>query len=134
MPLLQSGCSRDDSGIASVKSGTHQKDGGDAAYYLGEVLSFFGKEWTSKKGEFAVGEPLLEDLVAAEGVGPDIGGDGGPQGVAVEIDIDAGVAEEGEGLVEGEGFGGGEGGELFAFGFGPVSGRWDSGNCSEFGI
>ena len=70
-------------------------------------------------GELAVAEPLFEDLVAAEGVIPDVDGDGGPVGVAVEIDIDAGFAEEGEDVFQSEGLGGGEGGEFFALGFSP---------------
>ena len=54
-------------------------------------------------GEFAVAEPLIEDLVSAEGAIPDMDGDGGPMGFAVQINIDAGFAEEGEGRIKGEG-------------------------------
>jgi hypothetical protein len=77
------------------------------------------------RGELAVAEPLLEDLVSAEGVIPDMDGDGGPVGVAVEMDIDAGFAEKtlpcprigtwGTRSL----LGGGESGEFLALGSGP---------------
>ena len=52
-------------------------------------------------GELAVAEPFFEDLIAAESVIPDVNGDGGPVGVAIEMDIDAGFAEQGERVVTG---------------------------------
>jgi hypothetical protein len=60
-------------------------------------------EGALKKGEFAVAEPLFEDLVAAEGVVPDVGGNGGPEDFPVEIDINAGLSEESDGGFESEG-------------------------------
>ena len=57
---------------------------------------------TSEEREFAVGEPFFEDLVAAEGVGPDVMWDGGPAGGAVQAEIDADVSTNLEGLVKGE--------------------------------
>ena len=41
---------------------------------IGKVLDFFGFEGTVEDGAFAVGEPFLEDLVAAEFVGPNCSG------------------------------------------------------------
>ena len=40
----------------------------------------------------AVGEPFLEDLVAAELVVPDGGGDVSPVGAVVEVYVEGGVA------------------------------------------
>ena len=42
-----------------------QQDAGDPAGGFGEVLDFVGLERPAEDGAFAVGEPLLEDLVAA---------------------------------------------------------------------
>ena len=39
-----------------------------------------GWRWTAQDGAFSVGEPLLEDLVASELVGPDGGWDVSPVG------------------------------------------------------
>ena len=47
------------------------EDAGDAADVVGEVLVFVGGEGAAEEGGLAVAEPLLEDLVAAEGVVPD---------------------------------------------------------------
>ena len=44
---------------------------------------------------FAVGEPFLEDLVAAKFVVSDVGGDVLPVGAAVEVDVVGGLAEDG---------------------------------------
>ena len=41
----------------------------------------------------AVGEPLFEDLVAAQLVVPDGGGYVAPAGVAVEVNVEGAVAE-----------------------------------------
>jgi hypothetical protein len=60
--------------VAGVESGAEKEDGGDAADDLGEVFGFVLVEGTAEQGEFAVTEPLLEYLVAAEGVVPDVEG------------------------------------------------------------
>ena len=50
---------------------------------------------------FPVGEPLLEDLVAAELVVPHVHGDVAPIGVVVQVDVEGGVAEGGWPLGQG---------------------------------
>ena len=91
----------EDGAVAGVESGTEEENGGDAANDLSEVGGFFGAEGTVQEGrcglrsELAVAEPFLQDLIAAKGVIPDVDGDGGPVGVAVEINIDARFAEQG---------------------------------------
>jgi len=62
---------------------------------VGEMLDFFGFEGAVEDGAFAVGEPFFEDLVAAEFVGPDRGGDIAPEGAVVQVDIEGGFAERG---------------------------------------
>lgn len=47
------------------------EDAGDAADVVGELLGFVAGEGAGEEGGLAVPEPLLEDLVAAEGVVPD---------------------------------------------------------------
>lgn len=70
--------------IAGVKGRAEEEDGGDAADDLGEVFGFVLVEGAAEEGVFAVAEPFFEDLVAAEGVVPDVDGDGGPEGFAIE--------------------------------------------------
>ena len=83
------------------------------------MLDFLGSQRAGEEGAFAVGEPLLEHLVAAEFVAPDVGGDVAPEGVGVQVDVEGGVAQGGEG--------GGEGGAFFrgvgAFGGAALAGH-----------
>ena len=55
---------------------------------------------------FAVGQPFLEDLVTAQLVGPDGGGEVTPIGAGVEIDVEGGFAEGGNPIAQGCAFGG----------------------------
>ena len=73
------------------------------------MLDFCGLEGAVENRLFAVGEPFLEDLVAAEFVAPDVGGDVAPVGAVVEVDVVGGLAEVGDGVAEGFSFGGGVG-------------------------
>ena len=85
-----------------------QQYGGDAAGGLGEVVDFVGVKGAAEDGSLAVGEPLLQDLVAAELVFPDGGGDVAPVGAVVEVDVISGWAEDGlGGWGIGVGWGGG---------------------------
>ena len=94
--------------IAGVEGGAKKKDSSDTADDLGEVGGLFGAQGAVEQGrgwlggELAVAEPLLEDLVSAEGVVPNMDGNGGPVGVAVEVDFDAGFAQESQSFVGGE--------------------------------
>ena len=69
------------------------------------MLDFFGAERAVEDAAFAVGEPFLEDLIAAEPVAPDGGGDVAPEGAVVEIHVEGRGTEGGEGV--------GQGGALF---------------------
>ena len=54
--------------------GHRQDDSLNPPCHIGEVLDFFWLEGAVEDVAFAVGEPFLGDLVAAEFVGPDGGG------------------------------------------------------------
>jgi hypothetical protein len=75
----EAGGGGEDGLVAGVEGGAEEEDGGDAAGYLGEVTGFVFVEGAAEEGVLAVAEPLFEDLVAAEGVVPDVDGDGGPE-------------------------------------------------------
>ena len=66
---------------------------------------------------FPVGQPLLEDLVAAQLVVPNGGRDVPPAGAVVQLDVDGGVAED-DGC--------------FALGLRVVCGCW--GSCVSFAL
>ena len=70
----------------------HGQDRSNAAGGIGEVPDFFGAEGAGEDGALPVGEPLLEDLVAAELVAPDGGGDVAQEGVGIEVDVEGRVA------------------------------------------
>ena len=82
------------------------QDGGDAAGGVGEVPHLLGVHVSAEDLVLAVGEPLLEDLVAAQLVGPDGGGYVVPAGVAVEVDVEGAVAECAGGVTQGLSLGG----------------------------
>ena len=65
-----------------------REEGGDAADVVGELLGFVAGEGEAEEGGLAVAEPLFEDLIAAEGVGPDGFGDVFPAGGSVEVDAE----------------------------------------------
>jgi hypothetical protein len=57
--------------ITGVKSRAEEKDRRDAANDLGELTGFFLTQGAAQQGLFPITEPLLGDLVAAEGILPD---------------------------------------------------------------
>jgi len=67
---------------------------------LREIARLVFMKRATQERFLAVAEPLLEDLVAAKGVFPYVGGDGGPECCMVEVDIDAARAEENESIIE----------------------------------
>lgn len=69
-----------------VQLPVQREDGGNAADVVGELLGFVAGERAAKEGGLAVAEPFLEDLVAAESVGPDGFGGVFPAGGGVEVD------------------------------------------------
>ena len=68
---------------------------------IGEVLDFLRSERAGEDVVLSVGEPFLEDLVAAELVAPDGGGDVAPEGVGIEVDVEGGVAKGGQAVAKG---------------------------------
>ena len=71
---------------------------------VGEVLDFFRAQRASEDVLLTVGEPLLEDLVAADLVAPDGVGDVAPEGAGVQVHVEPGLAESGEGAAQGVAF------------------------------
>ena len=53
-----------------VEGGFEEEDGGDTAGHFLDVTDFVFGERAAEQRLFAVGEPFLDDLVAAEGVLP----------------------------------------------------------------
>ena len=68
------------------------------------MLDLLRSERAGEDVALAVGEPFLEDLVAAELVAPDGGRDVAPPGAAVQLDVEGGLAEDGACVVEGGAF------------------------------
>ncbi len=117
----QAGSGGKDGLVAAIEVRADQKDRRDAANNLRKPCGFFGVERALQERELAVAEPLLEDLVAAQGVGPDVGRDTGPEGCAVEINIEAGCTEDRERFFQCERLGRGESGEPVALRRCPVA-------------
>src|ERR1035441_8998514 len=92
--------------VIGVERGTHQEEGRDAAGHIGYVARFLLGESAAQQCLFAIAEPLLDDLISAEGVLPDSGRNVAPEGFAVEIDVVGGSAEPGGGIPAGFGEGG----------------------------
>ncbi len=68
------------------------------------MLNLLGLETAANDIAFAVGEPFLENLIAAEPVGPDGGGDVAPEGVGVQVNVKGGLAEGAGGIAQGGAF------------------------------
>ena len=84
--------------VVGVEGGFEEADGGDAAGHFLDVADFVFSERTAEKKLLTIGKPLLDDLVAADGVLPNAGWDVGPIGGVVEIDVAGFVAKMGEEL------------------------------------
>ena len=70
-----------------------EQDRRDPPCGVGEVLDFLREQRPAQDLALPVGEPLLEDLVAAQPVVPHGGGDVAPAGVVVQVDVEGGVAQ-----------------------------------------
>ncbi len=88
--------------VVGVEGGLEEEDGGDAAGHFLDVANFFFGEGATEQSLFAVRKPLLDDLVAADGVIPNAGRNVGPVGGLVEIDIAGFVTEMVEELIAGK--------------------------------
>lgn len=60
---------------------------GDASSHVGDIADFIGCEPASEECFFAVRQPFFDDLIAADAVFPDGGGDVLPAGDVVKEDI-----------------------------------------------
>ena len=68
------------------------------------MLNILGCQHATKNLALAVGEPFLEHLVAAELIGPHMGGDVAPEGSGVQVDVERGLAERWEAVTQGGSF------------------------------
>jgi len=80
--LNESGSGGEDGAVTGVETGAEEENRSNAPDHLGEVGGFLGSKRAVEQGrcgfvcEFTVTEPLLEDLVSAERVIPDVDGHG----------------------------------------------------------
>src|ERR1039457_1792924 len=86
--------------VIGVERGTHQEECRDAPRHIGDMAGFLLGESAAQQYLFAIAEPLLDHLIAAEGVLPDGGRNVAPEGFAVEIDVVGGSAGQGGGELE----------------------------------
>ena len=70
-----------------------EEEDGDAASHFLDVADFVFSERAAEKRLFAVGEPLLDGLIAANGVVPNANRNVGPVGDFVEVNVAGFVAE-----------------------------------------
>jgi hypothetical protein len=69
-----------------------REDAGDTPDVVGKILRLVAGEGAAEEGGLAVAEPLFENLVAAEGVGPDRFGNAFPASGGVEVHVEVAVA------------------------------------------
>ena len=83
-----------DRAVILVQGGFHQEDGGDAAGHLLHPADLIFGQRAAQQLFLAVGEPFLDDLVAADGVFPNPQRDVLPVGHVVQVDIAGAVAQQ----------------------------------------
>ena len=83
--------------VMDIQLHVQSEDASDAADVVSELLGFVAGEGAAEEGGLAVAEPLFEDLVAAEGVGPDGFGEVFPAGGGVEVDVEEALVSGGGG-------------------------------------
>lgn len=79
--------------VVGIELGFEEKDGGDAPRHFLDVFDFLDGQGPAEEEQFAIGKPLFDDLIAADGVVPGAGRNVGPAGGAVEIDVAGFFAE-----------------------------------------
>jgi len=79
--------------IVGVERRFEQEDRGDAAGHLLDVADLVFRQRAAQEFFFAAGKPLLDDLIAADGVFPDANRDVRPVGEVVQINVAGAVAE-----------------------------------------
>ena len=107
--------------VVGVEGGFEEKDGSNSAGHLLDVANFVFRKRAAEKGLVAVGEPLLDDLIAADGVMPDSNGNIRPVGDVVEVDIAGVFAEMFESVFLGEAESAGTVENCFALGLGVIT-------------
>jgi len=80
--------------VVRVQLGLHEHERGDAAHHLADVARLLGLEVAAEQSALAVGEPLLDDLIAADRVAPHVRKHAAPVRDIVEIDVETRLAEE----------------------------------------
>ena len=88
--------------IILIEGRFHQHDGGQAAGYVDDFFHLVRGQGAAQEGLFPVGEPLLDDLVAADVVVPDLLGDVPPVGPVVQVNVIGGLPQVLQGLLRGE--------------------------------
>ena len=84
--------------------GCHHQHGGNSARDFGELPNLHAPKVAAEDSALAVGQPLLEHLVAAEPVVPDGGRYVAPKGLRVEVDIEGRATEIRKRIAHGRGF------------------------------
>ncbi len=79
-------------GVVGIDRQTEQQDGGDARDHFGEVDRLLVLQRSPQHILFAIEQPFLHHLTAAERVLPDAGGDVRPEGIGVEVNVSGGFA------------------------------------------
>lgn len=92
-----------DGAVVFVEGGLKKDDGGEAAGHFGDVLDLFHFHGAAEDLLLAVAEPFFDDLVSADVVVPDVGGDVFPISDVVQVDVAGVAAEVVESLVRGRG-------------------------------
>lgn len=79
--------------VVGVERWPQQDEGGDATGGVGDLAGFVFAQGAAQQIGLAVAEPFLDNLVAADGVFPEVGGNVGPEDDVVQIDVVGVVAE-----------------------------------------
>ena len=79
--------------LSTLVPGQPQQYRRDSPCRVGKVLHFLRQQGAAQHLAFSVGQPLLQDLIAAQLVVPHRGRDVAPPGVAVQVNIDRGIAQ-----------------------------------------
>ena len=78
----------------------HRQYPGNPPRGVSEVLNLIGRERPSENVAFTIGKPLFEDLVAAELVVPNSGGNVSPKGTSVQVDVEGRLTKHQCGITE----------------------------------
>ena len=88
--------------VVGVERRLEQQDGGDATRHLGDVARLVGRQVAAQQRALTVGQPLLDDLVAADRVAPDPLRACSASRRVVQVDIEQVPPRQAHELLEGE--------------------------------